>query len=571
MTHQVINVGAAPNDGMGTNLRDAWELINSNFDSLYSIAIPLTSLADVQDNGVTVGNVITLNQGAFFLGDVNLGTYNLVANGATTIYGANATSSRLTSSSANPTLTFINGGFSASGLIGAAGIRINNTGGGAAVRIEGTSTIAFITNGLTSAAGNAVELHNVGGVGITNYTVIGATNGLVMTGTTNSGPVIRSFNPISLSGKGIDIQGNITSGALRISDALIQNVIGNAVEVSGSIQGMDFSGDAISTTGNGMRISGTVAGVALLSKANILSLGSDGCDITGSTISNFIVTTTGMTSTAANKSGLKGDASSANITTAAIFEATNIAGLGAGGTALSGITKKDLKYSFTKAGATIVDSRNIGSLTLDAQATTTISNRGATATVTAFADAGSGNVTVSSTLSYMANGAPVVILGSVNYDGVYTMASVNAGVSFTIIKAYVAETPSGVTCEGGWFKISGATTAGSTIERFDMPASNRLRSLDSKTLPVTYSCTISGEKSGATVKAYQFGLFRDNGSGLRRINGTVSGDFTDRASSLTFRVPTEIASNGYFELYVRNLDGTESFIADNLTVDIGIS
>lgn len=569
MARQVLNPNSlAANDKLGDTPFDYTAKLNSMTAELYAISIPLNSKADVLANGTSLAGVITLNAGCYALGVVDLVNDVLKITGGTSIVGCTSAFSRITTSSASPTITFIDGGFNASGLTGSAGMRVNNTSVGAAIRCEGVDTLVFLSNIFSNQSGTALELHNSGGLGLMNFTALNLVNGCVMTGTTNSGPILDGFNPIGATGKGIDIQGNITLGALRIRNALISSV-NHGIDISGDILGFEFSGDSIASTGNGLKISGTIAGGALLGKANILSTANDGMDITGSTISNLIANSAGITSTAAAKSGLKGDAGSANITIAAIFEVCNIGGLGAGGAALSGITKKDIKYSFIKAGPTITDSRNIGSFVLDSQATTTIGIQGNDGVITAYSDAGSSITTVTSTGHPLSNTDPVSIEGTAAYDGLYNVTSVTAN-TFDIARAFVTDEATG-TWLSGFYKINGSTSVGETIERFTGSVDNELISLDPKTLPVTYVAIISGEKSGATVNAYQFAVFRDDGIDFKKINGVVQSDFTNRLATLTLRVPTEVSIDEKLTAYVRNIDGANDFICDTLTVDVGLS
>lgn len=547
---------------------DAWTKTQANFTELYSVSTPLSSKGDVLANGTLLAGVITLNAGCYTLGIVDLGTDVLRINGGTSIIGCTATFSKITAASSSPTITFIDGGFNASGLTGSAGLQVDNTSTGAAIRCEGNDTLVFLSNIFSNQSGNALELHNSGGLGLMNYTALNLVNGCVMTGTTNSGPIMDGFNPIGATSKGVDIQGNITLGTLRIRKALISSV-GNAVEISGNILGFEFDGDAVAVNGNGMKISGVIAGGASLNKTNILSSGNDGMDITGSTISNLICASAGITSTAAAKSGLKGDAASANITNAAILEVCSISGLGAGGTPLSGITKKDIKYSFIKAGAMITDSRNIGSFTLDSQATTTINIQGEDGVITAYSDAGGSITTVTSAGHPLSNTDPVSIEGTDAYDGLYNVTSVTAN-TFDIARAFATDEATGIWLSG-FYKINGTTTVGETIERFTGATDNELISLDPKTLPVTYSAVISGSKSGATVNAYQFALFRDDGVDFKKIDGVVQKDFANRVGSLMLRIPTEASADDKFTAYVRNIDASNDFICDTLTVDMGLS
>ena len=53
MTQQVINVGAAPNDGTGNTIRQSFTICNSNFSELYSraqVSPPATPSGTVGDS-----------------------------------------------------------------------------------------------------------------------------------------------------------------------------------------------------------------------------------------------------------------------------------------------------------------------------------------------------------------------------------------------------------------------------------------------------------------------------------------------------------------------------------------
>lgn len=62
MAQQTINIGAAPNDGTGDPLRDAFDKINDNFTELYGV--PGTSFASAAEirTGVEAGKAIAPDQ-----------------------------------------------------------------------------------------------------------------------------------------------------------------------------------------------------------------------------------------------------------------------------------------------------------------------------------------------------------------------------------------------------------------------------------------------------------------------------------------------------------------------------
>ncbi|GAG06991.1 unnamed protein product, partial [marine sediment metagenome] len=143
--------------------------------------------------------------------------------------------------------------------------------------------------------------------------------------------------------------------------------------------------------------------------------------------------------------------------------------------------------------------------------------------------------------------------------------------SFDIARDYVANDATG-SWESGWEKINGGTTIGATAERFDMPNNNELRSLSTKSLPVTYTAIITGQKSG-TGQLMEFALFHDHltGDGFEKINGSFIRTITTASGSLTVRVATDAEANSLFTAYVRNMAGTNDFICDAISADIGIS
>ena len=159
MSQELLNLGTVANDRTGDTWRAGGEKINSNFTELYSVTTPLNSKDDVLLNGTLLAGVITLNAGCYSLGIVDLGTDVLRVSGGTSITGCTATFSSIVSSSASPTITFIDGGFNASGLVGSAGVKVNNTSTGAAIRIEGNDTIVFLTNVFSNQSGT-IKLKN---------------------------------------------------------------------------------------------------------------------------------------------------------------------------------------------------------------------------------------------------------------------------------------------------------------------------------------------------------------------------------------------------------------------------
>jgi len=293
-------------------------------------------------------------------------------------------------------------------------------------------------------------------------------------------------------------------------------------------------------------------------------------DITGSTIANFTCTQAGLISGAAGQAGLKGDAASANITAAALVSDSNIQGVGTSGVPLSGITKKDLKWQFKQAGPQIVDSTNLGGFVLDAATTTTITYIGLDGAITAMADSGTnpGTHTYITSVAHGITGTPnVAIIGTSAYNGLFAVTVIDVN-TFEIARPFDTNEATG-TFESGWEKISGTTSSIETIERFDVPNNNELRSLDSKTLPVTSAVSVTSSKSGSA-RLFEFALFKDgsDGDGFVKVNGSYVKDVSTRASSLTGIVSFELESNALLTIYTRNMETTDNIDIEGMAINV---
>ena len=326
-----------------------------------------------------------------------------------------------------------------------------------------------------------------------------------------------------------------------------------------------------------------IAGGLLLESTNILSYTAEGLDITGGVLSALIGSAAGITAIAAGMPAFKGNAQS---DTSVLAHGGNIS---LGGEAifnvcqinnpvdltvdpLSGITKKDLQYRFTSAGARITDSADIGGFTLDTQTNTLFTYQGFDGSNTAYADsltAPGVRTLVTSTGHSLANGTANSIVGTTSYNGLHLVSNVLVN-SYEIPVVFVADDATG-DYQSGWVKVAGTTTDVEAIERFNGVNDNEIELLDSKTLPLTYTAIISGEKSGSTGRLMQFGLFVDFGSGFTKVDGEATIDTTNRLKSTTLRVPFEMTTGALATMYCRNIEGTETLICDGLSVDIGLS
>jgi hypothetical protein len=582
VTKQLVNIGLADDDGTGDELRSAFDKINDNTNELYNSAAPIPDKATLIANSTQVGSVITLNLGAYVMGVVDLITDTLIIPAGTVLIGTTSTLSSLTTNSSVATVTAASGAGSSS-LFGMGGFKINNTGTGAAVRAAPNSVL-FTQNLFTSAAGNGLELDGAGGFGLDNWTFTsGVTNGCVMTGT-NPRTVMKTFNPSGVTGIGLDIQGPMT-GSLILELPLISSV-GIGIKCNQAIQGYGITDGQVSSSGaKGIEFTGStvgairIAGARVAGNTAVTAASGDGhaIDIQGaSTVNSLIIDDVNLQSAGSGNACIATDSpSSTNIGLVGDITTTTFIAV-AGATALLNATKKDpvLKF-FSNVGTSlsvsdeVADSTTLGCFTFDTLGTaTTLSFQGADGTITAFADAGGGDTTVS-TASTPASGAPVAIFGTTSYNGLFTAANVVGGVSFDIVRAFVADDATG-SWESGWVKMAGSTTDCVEIERFIGSADNEQQHTGLSTLSVIYNASISGQKSGAAANLFQFSLFCDDdtGNGFVKVNGSIPRSFANVSDSVNLRIPSSATINEKFTTHVRNMSAGNNFETDALTVDV---
>lgn len=101
MAQEIINIGAAPNDGTGDDLRSGATKINNNFSELYSYISSgkFKIIESISDLPTPVSDVITLEADTsyMFINDLDLSGNRLVGASNTAILGTSSETSRLTS------------------------------------------------------------------------------------------------------------------------------------------------------------------------------------------------------------------------------------------------------------------------------------------------------------------------------------------------------------------------------------------------------------------------------------------------------------------------------------------
>lgn len=337
MTQQVINVGTAPNDGLGDPIRTAFTKSNSNFSELYSRAQvnPPTSL--VGSIGDSAG-MYAYDETYFYYCFADY-------DGSTFIWG------QLTQIG-NISLPTISNGDS--------NVKIADVNGNATVNINNTSNVvvfaqtgAYVT-GVVSATGNIISPAfngNVTATTINTNTVTGVTIStgnitVANTATVNVGNV-TTINATTVNSSNVSASGNMTTGSLVASANIaangqiqatgnitttgyfVGNFIGNSVVTIANVPGPNTA-VLFNTNGNADAVAGltynkdanTLGVLGIVSATGNVNSGNVNSGIvsaTGNVIAGNVLTTGIMSST--------GNAIHGNIATAGLITATaNITG-----------------------------------------------------------------------------------------------------------------------------------------------------------------------------------------------------------------------------------------------------
>lgn len=215
MAQQIINVGAAPNDGLGDPVREAFTKCNNNFTELFSGSISSNAIS----NGNSVVQISTAN------GNIRMsvsGTANVAVvtttgiTVANTVAAANLTSAGVVSAAGNVT----GGNILTGGVISAAGniVGANFT----------TSGNAFVTNVLNAN----VLLAASGDIGVPDgVTTCNLANGRATT--INFGGVASNIFIANVNST-TQVAGNLT--------------VGGRISVTGNVTANNFVGAGAGTT-----------------------------------------------------------------------------------------------------------------------------------------------------------------------------------------------------------------------------------------------------------------------------------------------------------------------------------
>ena len=163
--------------------------------------------------------------------------------------------------------------------------------------------------------------------------------------------------------------------------------------------------------------------------------------------------------------------------------------------------------------------------------------------ITAFADAGSGNTTVTCGTHGLANSDIVTISGTTNYNGTYTIANVATN-TFTIVKAFVANDATGALAGPGVRTVKVHYLDNAYAEQSETVTLNGVNTVNTVATDIFRIQSFRVTSAGATAQAV--GNITIKNTGATVTYGMIAAGYT-RARNITYTVPA-----GYV-LYVTSI------------------
>lgn len=464
MAQQIINVGAAPNDGQGDPIRTAFIKTNNNFGELYSRVQsnpPVTLVGSIGDvEGMTAydqdfyyycfqdydGSSVIWRQVPNAL---NAEVTDLTATGNVVAAYLSGDGSNITGVSAAPSTLILNGGSNVTIPVANQGIFFNvnsaNIGGIVESNIVpgsyGLVINSFIRASQRVAGNNLISTNDVIAGGNVLANVITANLGMYSNTLSLSGNVISNLsltNNLTVGGT-TSLIGNVLGPVTATGNVTVGNLLtGGSVSAAGNVTAAYLFGD-----GGGISNVTVVSNVAVTQIANgttVISIAGSGgnATITVGGTSNVIV----ATPTGANINGYvnaTGNVDGANLTTSGRILATgNITGgnLTTGGNVVStsGITGVTITASGNIAGGNITTAGTANIDTLIVQGQTSLTGNVAaamnvTGNLTANNLSAVNSLIVGTTASVVGNvtGGNLITGGLIFAIGNINASNVNAG------------------------------------------------------------------------------------------------------------------------------------------------
>lgn len=445
MAREIINVGTAPNDGLGDPLRTAYIKCNNNFAELYSRAqsVPPASLVG------TVGD-----QAGMYAYDPNVFYYCYQDyDGSSEIWGQ--------VSDFQPTT--INNGTSNVRCYLNSNVTVSV---GNVANVATFTTNSLIVNGGISFTGNLSAVGNVSGTFLVGNTVIG--NNIGTTGNVIAA-LVRSTDAV--------ITGNIDSGNLRTT---------GSVSATGNITGGNLTIGAIASSST-ISASGNVTG------GNIRTAGQ--MSATGNISGNYLF---------GDGSFLINVPATSNVAATQIANGTSIIRInGTGGSALIQVGGVANVAVFTASGEYIsglldvTGNATVGNLNTSGLVSATGNVSGGNITTASVVSAGGnvvgGNIRTGGVVSATGNVTGNYILGNGAFlSGVITsVANINSGTSNVTVTSAGGPVSVGV---GGVANVSVFTATGETISGNLLVTGN----IDGGNIRTTGLMSAAGGIAGAT-------------------------------------------------------------------------
>ena len=195
MAQQIIDIGAAANDGTGEPLRDAFDAVNENFTEIYT-AGPVGSNVVISGNTITVtgvnNNLVLRANG---IGNVQANSSIMPSIDA--VYDIGAPTARIDTVYAQ---FFQGNGSQLTGIttagtslnFGTSNVKIVSSGGNVTVSVGGTSNVLVVSSSGTSILGNVNTTNVNASANISAAGNITAGNITVSTGTVRLGNIVNT-------------------------------------------------------------------------------------------------------------------------------------------------------------------------------------------------------------------------------------------------------------------------------------------------------------------------------------------------------------------------------------------
>jgi len=242
MSQQIINVGTAPNDGLGTPIRTAFQYTNNNFTQLFSLPNPTPPSTLVGKAGDVPG-MYAFSSAYFYY---CFGTYD-----GTTIIWA-----QIVQGNTSSVTRIVNG---------TSNVTIGSANANVAISVAGSSNVAVFSTAGVVMSGNANALNiYASGVITANGNVTGAN--LKTSGSVSATGDVTANNVITIGN--ISVTGNITANTMCAVGNIRANnfrTIGN-ISASGNVYGNIIISNYL--YGDGSNIS-NISGGGSYSNANV--------------------------------------------------------------------------------------------------------------------------------------------------------------------------------------------------------------------------------------------------------------------------------------------------------------